>query len=104
MQPGMWTAFRFGLHNGQYLALCQRADVTVIREGVGARDYACNGLFAIKIHKGWYSQTSSEGCQAVYPEQWAGSSGFITVAPQLAEDYFGDRWDDVLIPYVLVEL
>lgn len=78
--------------------------MTVIRDGVGAKDYACNGLYGINIHKGGYSQTSSEGCQTIYPEQWAGSNGFITVAKQLAEDYFGDRWEEVLIPYVLVEM
>jgi lysozyme len=50
---------------------------------------------AINIHKGGYKTTSSEGCQTIYPDQWA---EFIkTVYAQM------DKYGQDKIGYVLME-
>jgi lysozyme len=69
LNPGVWPVYRFDLHNGQYLALCQRAGtVTVTRDG--RPPYPDTGMFGINIHRGGETGTSSEGCQTIPPKQW----------------------------------
>jgi len=50
---------------------------------------------AINIHKGSYNNTSSLGCQTIYPPQW---SGFINLVYSEM-----DRYKQKTIPYLLVE-
>jgi hypothetical protein len=100
LKPGLWMAHKFGLHNSKYLALVQRlGPVTVVRDG--NPDYDDTGTdFGINIHRGSYNSTGSEGCQTIYPAQW---DSFITLAKDQAIRYFGDQWNKVVIPYVLIE-
>jgi len=98
LNPGAWFVHRFDLHNGKYLALCQRAGkVTVTRDG--DPPYEETGEFGINIHKGSYSGTSSLGCQTIHPDQWG---SFIGLAQDQAKRYFGTAWRRNVIPYVLL--
>lgn len=101
LRPGVWKVHRFDKHNGRYLALCQRAgSVKVLRDGVD-QDYEDTGAgFGINIHRGGYNTTSSHGCQTIHPDQWP---SFIGLATAEAKRFFGPRWNQVVIPYVLVE-
>ena len=100
LNPGAWFVHRFDIHNGKYLALCQRAgNVTVTRDGK-QEDYEDTGEFGINIHCGSYHGTSSLGCQTLHPSQW---DSFIALAIKLARQYHGDKWKEVVIPYVLME-
>jgi hypothetical protein len=100
LNPGVWFVHRFDKHKGKYLALCQRAGkVTVTRDGQ-EENYADRGEFGINIHRGSYHGTSSLGCQTIHPDQW---DSFITLAVDLARRYHGDKWKQVVIPYVLME-
>jgi lysozyme len=100
LRPGLWRVHRFDLHNGKYLALCQRAGpVTVTRDGA-AGDYADTGMFGINIHKGGHGTTSSEGCQTIPPAQW---DSFIASAVDQAKRLHGARWRSATIPYVLLD-
>lgn len=99
LAPGLNRVHRFALHNGKYLALCQRGGpVTVMRDG--DPDYPHTGMFGINIHKGTAKSTSSLGCQTVHPTQW---DGFIASAVDQARRYHGARWNKVDIPYALLE-
>ena len=51
--------------------------------------------FAINIHKGGYNNTSSLGCQTIYPSQW---DGFINLVYSEMS-----RYNQKTIPYLLVE-
>ena len=85
LKPGLWRAYRFGLHRGQYLALVQTGGpVTVLRDG--DPPYPDTGLFGINIHRGGWNTTSSLGCQTVHPAQWP---AFIALAQDLAKRHFG---------------
>jgi lysozyme len=98
LDPGVWYAHRFDKHNGKYLALCQRvAEVTVTRDG--DPPYQDTGMFGINIHKGGYNTTSSLGCQTIHPDQW---ESFISMAADQAKRYFGARWAQSVVPYVLL--
>jgi lysozyme len=101
LKPGVWIAYRFDKHgskNGPYEAVCQRGgDVEVMRDG--NPDYPHRGRFGINIHKGGFNTTSSEGCQTIYPPQWA---AFIALATDLAKRHHGDKWRKTNIPYVLM--
>ena len=100
LDPGAWYVHRFDIHNGKYLALCQRAGkVTVTRDGK-RENYKDTGEFGINIHCGSYHGTSSLGCQTLHPDQWG---SFIALATDLARRYHGDKWKKVVIPYVLIE-
>lgn len=98
LKPGLWKAHAFGLHRGKYLALIQtQGPVTVVRDG--DPDYEDTGYFGINIHRGGYNSTNSEGCQTIYPPQW---DSFINLAKDQAQRLFGDKWNKVTIPYVLL--
>jgi len=100
LDPNAWFVHRFDLHKGEYLALCQRAGkVTVTRDGK-KENYKETGEFGINVHRGSYHGTSSLGCQTLHPDQW---DSFIALATDLARRYHGDRWKQVVIPYVLIE-
>jgi hypothetical protein len=99
LNPGAWFVHRFDKHNGQYLALCQRAGkVTVTRDG--NPPYPGTGMFGINIHRGGYNGTSSEGCQTIHPLQW---DSFIALAQDQVRRYFGPAWQKQVVPYVLLE-
>jgi hypothetical protein len=107
LAPGFWPVYKFDLHKGRYLALCQRAGpVTVLRDGK-AEAYEDRGNLGINIHKGGYSTTGSEGCQTIPPDQWP---AFIELAQSEAVRLFGTEFRDgrivgqsPVIPYVLLE-
>jgi hypothetical protein len=99
LDAGTWYVHRFDLHKGQYLALCQRlGQVTVTRDG--RPPYQDTGMFGINIHRGGYNTTSSEGCQTVHPDQWP---SFIAMAVDHAKRWHGARWDQIVVPYLLLE-
>jgi lysozyme len=100
LKPGVWPVYRFDLHSGKYLALCQRAGpVTVQRDKAGG-SYPDTGYFGINIHRGGYRTTSSEGCQTIYPPQW---ESFIASAQDQAKRFHGAKWRTTTLPYVLME-
>jgi len=99
LKPGLWLAHKFGQHRNKYLALVQRmGEVTVTRDG--DPDYDDTGYFGINIHKCGYNSTNAEGCQTIYPAQW---DSFINLAKDQAIRHFGNQWNKVVIPYVLLE-
>jgi hypothetical protein len=99
LKPGLYHAYKFDLHRGRYLALCQRAgNVTVVRDG--DPPYLDTGMFGINIHQGGDTDTWSEGCQTVQYDSW---QPFIDTAVELAKQYFGDRWQSEVYHYALVE-
>jgi lysozyme len=98
LKPGAWFVHKFDLHNGKYLALCQRAgSVTVIRDGTPP--YEDTGSFGINIHRGGLNGTSSLGCQTIHPSQW---ESFIALAQDQVRRYFGDAWRRQVVPYILL--
>lgn len=110
LNTGLWIVYKFDNHVPQsggepYLALCQRGrPVKVTRDGYNGNDYPDEGQFGINIHRGGYTKVSSVGCQTIHPDQWDGSSGFITVAKTLAVDFFEDQWRHTYIPYLLIDM
>lgn len=97
LKPGIWPAYMFDKHRGQYLALCQRAArVTVIRDGKGED----TGMFGINIHRGGNYGTSSAGCQTIPPSQW---TDFIDTSVSLAKKYYPSRWHREAYTYILIE-
>lgn len=99
LNAGWWPVYRFDLHRGKYLALCQRGgEVTVTRDG--DPPYQDTGEFGINIHRGGNTTTSSLGCQTIPPAQWP---AFISLAEAEARRLFGDRWKRTNIPYALIE-
>ena len=97
LEPGAWYVHRFDLHDGRYLALCQRSGpVTVTRDG--DPPYRDVGMFGINIHRGSFTGTSSLGCQTIHPSQW---DSFIGLAADQAKRYHAARWRQAVIPYVL---
>ncbi len=98
LKPGVWPVYKFDLHRGKYLALCQRAGaVTVIRDGKGED----TGWFGINIHEGGLKVTSSLGCQTIPRNQY---KFFIEQAQQLAKKYNGKNWKRQTYTYVLIEV
>jgi hypothetical protein len=99
LNPGVWPVYRLDLHQGKYLALCQRAGpVTVTRDG--SPPYPDTGMFGINIHKGGINSTSSEGCQTVPAAQWP---AFIALVTDQAKRLFGAAWKQQAITYVLLD-
>jgi lysozyme len=99
LNPGVWPVYRLDLHQGKYLALCQRAgQVTVTRDGTPP--YPDTGMFGINIHKGGINGTSSEGCQTVPAAQWP---AFIALVTDQAKRLFGEAWKQQAITYVLLD-
>jgi hypothetical protein len=92
LKTGCWL-YKIGTHRGNYTALVQADEVTVIRDG--NPNYPDTGFFGINIHRGSRNSTSSLGCQTIHPDQWA---SFITTA--MAEM---KRHGQKVIPYVLVD-
>lgn len=101
--PGVYYAHRFDTHYGsasQYPAICQRADsVWVLRDGKKEKEEGKVGT-GINIHRGGLKTTSSLGCQTIPPTQW---QGFYSLAKSEAVRLYGERWNRVVIPYVLLE-
>ena len=68
LKPGAYR-YKIGQHGisrgNPYKALVQAGPVTVMRG-----DKEETGYFAINIHRGGISTTSSEGCQTLPPAQW----------------------------------
>jgi len=99
LNPGMWYAHRLDRCKGGYLALCQRlGQVSVNRPGT--LHSAETRMFGIDIYKGGYNSTTSAGSQTVHPDQW---TAFIELAVDRAKRWHGERWNQVVIPYALLE-
>lgn len=97
LKNGIYPAYKFDLHKGKYLAICQRsANVTVLRDGKGED----TGMFGINIHCGGVNTTSSLGCQTIPPAQW---DEFIKDAQVLARDAYGTDFKKHTITYLLLE-
>lgn len=68
LKPGVYR-YKIGQHGisrgNPYKALVQAGPVTVMRG-----DSEETGRFAINIHRGGNTTTSSEGCQTIPPAQW----------------------------------
>jgi len=98
LKAGAWK-YKIGIHglskpkNRRYKALVQAEPVVVIRDGIGEQPPAFLG---INLHRGGYRNTSSLGCQTIYPSQW---DDFIS----MVEDGM-KRWNQDVITYVLVDL
>ncbi len=104
LNAGAWFAHKLDFHGskvyGPYRAICQRlGKVTVTRDG--NPPYQDTGNFGINIHKGSFNGTSSEGCQTIHPDQW---DSFIAMAKDLAKRYYADKWENSVIPYILIEV
>lgn len=74
LRAGIWT-YKIGLHGfgratPPYYAFRQAEPVTVDRYIDGVHSKEDTGNFAINIHRGGPSTTSSAGCQTVPPAQW----------------------------------
>lgn len=95
--PGIYPVYKFSKHNGQYLALCQRAgNVTVQRDQKGLD----TGRFGINIHKGGIYAVSSLGCQTIPRSQW---DKFISDAQHLAQQYHGKDFLKETYTYILLQ-
>lgn len=96
LNPGIWESYMFGLHRGQYLALCQRAGlVTVSRSGAGND----TGYFGINIHRGGNWKTNSAGCQTIAPAQW---NDFINTMQIESKKLFGSKYREQAYTYLLM--
>jgi lysozyme len=97
----IYFAHKFGFHRNKYLALVQRmGTVKGFRDGIEVEYYPVEGSFGANIHKGVRFSTGSEGCQTVPPTQW---DEFIDLATAEAKVLFAEKWDDVVIPYILID-
>jgi lysozyme len=75
LKPGKWL-YKLGIHNlgkaksRQYQALVQATEVIVDRIQSNGHTLEDKGYFGINIHRGGNYNTSSLGCQTIYPTQW----------------------------------
>ncbi len=93
LKAGLWS-FTVGLHRGQYTALRQHGNFTVIRDG--DPPYEDTGdFFGINIHRGGRTTTSSLGCQTIHPDQW--DSFIATVQSEMR------RHNQRVVRYALVD-
>lgn len=98
--PGLYFAHKLDMHNGKYLALCQRvAPVKVLRDGSKGQ-YQDEGMFGINIHCGGVNTTGSEGCQTIPFDQW---QEFIDIIRQELLQCFGSKYRAAVVPYLLLE-
>lgn len=99
MKAGTVTLYKIGLHGisgpNPYKALRQHSNVTVIRDEVGEVTDSPQNRFWINIHKGSRNNTSSLGCQTIFPDQW--DLFLDNVEGQMK------KYKQEIIPYVLVE-
>jgi hypothetical protein len=99
LNPGIWNAHQFGIHNGEYPALVQTGGkVQVTRDGTPP--YQDQGYFGINIHKGGWGITSSEGCQTIYPSQWPDFINNITA--EAIKAFGATTYKTKVIPYLLI--
>ena len=92
--------YSLGIHRGrkaQYPAVVQNGQVTVKRDGgkIETDNPTQGQRFGINIHKGGYTNTSSEGCQTIHPAQWDAFLSLVTAE--------ATRYGLKFFPYVLVE-
>lgn len=100
LKEGIYYAHKLGLHRGKYEALIQiGGEVVVKRDGI-VKDYEDKGYFGINIHKGSLTNTSSAGCQTIYPLQWI---EFISLVKSEMKRVYGKAFSTKIVPYVLVE-
>jgi lysozyme len=99
LKTGFWPAYTFGQHRKhKYPSLVQRqAEVTVVRDG--SPDYEDTGYFGVNIHRGGLTETNSDGCQTIHPDQW---DSFIQTVKDQAKRFFGPEWETITIPYILL--
>jgi lysozyme len=79
LQTGVWL-YRIGRHRNQYTALIQAQAVTVLRD-----TWEETGWFGINIHRGSRNSVSSEGCQTIWPDQWAEFIAFVQAQMRAAD-------------------
>lgn len=98
LKAGIWPVYKFALHRGKYLALCQRAGQVTVHRDEKDDD---TGMFGINIHKGGFTSTSSLGCQTIYPTQW---DRFIGTAQRICLSLWGEKYKSHTITYILIDL
>lgn len=97
LEAGVYQ-YQIGLHGltkpaaRRYTALVQAGEVVIRRDGAAGTE---RGWFGINIHRGGYGTTSSEGCQTIWPDQWAAFIGLVESEMQ--------RHGITRIPYVLTD-
>jgi len=104
MANTVYYAHQLGTHRTKwdpigYPAIVQTAGpVTVIRDG--KPPYRDTGRHGINIHRGGDTRTGSAGCQTIPPAQWPSC---YALTSDLAKRYYGEKWRDAVIPYVVLE-
>jgi hypothetical protein len=99
--PGLYFAHKLDMHNGKYLALCQRVmPVKVMRDGASETQYKDEGMFGINIHRGGLNTTGSEGCQTIPPSQW---TEFIEDVVHELQGCCGSKYRSAVVPYLLID-
>lgn len=92
LDPGKWKYKKgpHGISRGTpYPAFRQAAPVTVSRYVDGRSTTKDTGIFAINIHRGGVSTTSSAGCQTLPPPQWEAfrSYGYMLIDRHKKKDF-----------------
>lgn len=115
LTSGFWPMWKLDKHRGKYLAFCQRAaECVVYRDNtedfmagtIHSKYGRClgkglwKGYFGINGHMASETYTSSEGCQTVPKSQW---DALIAVGIAEAKRFWGAKWQQGVIPYVLFD-